>query len=1215
MKSGLASGALSLLIFCIAMQTQTGNPPDATQPASTPEGGAWKAFEWWYAQRAYPNAFIPHRALRSAHAERAATLRSKGKRDLPASATGQWRSLGPDNIGGRVLAIAVHPVNTGTVFVGSASGGLWKTVTGGDGPAPWTRVETGYPTLSVSAIAIDQAHPDTIYIGTGEISRYVRPLVGTLGARASYGMGVLRSTDGGTTWDTTGLSWAFQNITAVQEIVINPLNSSTVFAATSEGVYRSTDAGASWTLSNPVLMAMDMVINPSDTTILISSHGNLNSSPNPGLYMTFDGGGSWSKLEGGLPASNFGRTSLDISRSNPAVVYAGIANGSSSSIIGLYRSTDGGLTWALRSTTNYVGSQGWYDNVIAVHPTDPSTVYCGGFDLHKSSNAGTNLPVISSGSVHVDHHALAFDPADPRTVYIGTDGGMYKTTDSGTTFINLNKGFLTTQFYPGFANASDDSTVALGGLQDNGTLKYVGGPSWIPVWGGDGGWCAIDPTDKNTLYAESQYGRIVRSYNGGGSFSQATVGLPGSQSEWNFIPPFSIAPSSPNVLYAGSRNVYKTTNYGTSWFPSNGSSSLNGTNIACIGVSWTSPDTLLAGTGSGALGGTPLFQIFSSTNGGTSWSNVTGPLPDRYPTDLEFDPSDSRSAYLTYSGYGTGHLFRTTDLGVSWTDISSGLPDIPHQCVVVDPVYPEYLYAGTDLGVYRSSDSGASWAPYADGMPDAMILDLVVSRGNDALRAATFGNGVYERPLPRFSVLTLTFPVGNELFVSDQEERIRWDQQYTSMIRIEFSADAGASWSLVADSVSAGEGFYDWTVPAIGTTQGVIRISNLDGGTPADSGLAPFTIIVDPDLLAGWNMISVPVRPPSLQKDSLFPTSVSNAFEYTAGYTVRETLSTGRSYWLKFPTPQFTDLTGDPIVTDSVNLSQGWNMIGSIGAHLPVEEIVERPPGILTSQIFGYRKGYSASDTIVPGRGYWVKAGKAGSIVLSSVPFPGTTFSRGASSGEPMNSVTIADADGFSQTLHFISTGPGDTAPGFDLPPVPPGGGDARFASGRGMERMVDGDGTARTAAIVLQRLKAPVRLSWSVRERGSEYILRDGDRRVALLNGEGEAVLPLVPDRLTLAAAGVKSGRTPSTFTLEQNYPNPFNPVTTIRYLLPRAARVRLTVHDNLGREITRLADGPEPAGERTREWDGSDHASGVYFYRLTFDGGRIVRKMLLIK
>ena len=171
---------------------------------------------------------------------------------------------------------------------------------------------------------------------------------------------------------------------------------------------------------------------------------------------------------------------------------------------------------------------------------------------------------------------------------------------------------------------------------------------------------------------------------------------------------------------------------------------------------------------------------------------MTGPLPDRYPTDLEFDPTDSRTAYVTYSGYGTPHVFRTTNLGSSWTDISSNLPDLPHQCIAVDPVYPNYLYLGTDLGIFQSSNTGASWAGYTEGMPDAMVLDLTVSRRNDALRAATFGNGIYQRPLPRFSALSLTYPVGNEILVAGQVERIRWTQEYTSLVRIELSTDAGA---------------------------------------------------------------------------------------------------------------------------------------------------------------------------------------------------------------------------------------------------------------------------------------------------------------------------------------------------------------------------------------------------------------------------------------
>ncbi len=1216
MKPGPAAGALSLCLFMAAFVVQV-SAPTAVHPPVAPQGGAWKAFEWWYAQRASPNAFIPPRALRNAHDERRQIQSVKGHRgDGVSSDTAAWESIGPDNIGGRVLAIAVHPYETNTVFAGSASGGLWKSVSAGEGVSPWSYVPTGYPALSISAIAIDAMHPDTIYIGTGEISRYFRPLVGTLGARSSYGMGILRSTDGGSTWDTTGLSWAFQNITAVQKIVINPMNPSTLFAATSEGVYRSIDAGDSWTVSNSELMAMDLVINPTDTTILISSHGNLNSTANPGLYMTFDGGGIWSKLEGGLPTSNFGRTSLSISPSDPSVVYAGITDGTNSRIIGLYKSSDGGLTWTQMSTTNYVGSQGWYDNVVAVHPSDPATLYAAGFDIHKSSTSGASLPAISSGSVHVDHHAIAFDPSDPQTVYFGSDGGMYKTTNSGTTFINLNKGFVTTQFYPGFANAADDSTIALGGLQDNGTLRYNGTGTWTPVWGGDGGWCAIDQTDNNTMYAETQYGRIVRSYSGGGSFSGVTLGLPGSQSSWNFIPPFVLSPSDPQVLYAGSRTVYKTTNRGSLWFPANGVASLNGTNVACIGVSWTSSDTLLAGTGSGAFGVTSLFQIFASANGGVTWTNVTGSLPNRYPTDLEFDPADSRRAYLTYSGYGTPHVYRTTNLGASWTDLSANLPDLPHQCIAVDPVYPDYLYVGTDLGVFQSSNGGTSWASYTDGMPDAMVLDLVVSRSNDALRAATFGNGVYQRGLPRFSALSLTYPIGNEVMVAGQVERIRWSQAYTSQVRIEFSSNAGADWTLVADSVPDLAGYFDGTVPSVDTDEGVVKVANVAGGSPADSGLAPFTIVVNPDLLEGWNMVSVPVRAGNLLKDSLFPTSISNAYEYSKGYALRDTLSNGKSFWLKFTGPGFTDLMGDEIYTDSVNLLPGWNMIGSISHPIAVGGIIERPPGLLTSLIYGYRKGYSIADSINPGRGYWVKAGSGGSLILTSVPFPGQAFTSERILPAGMNSVTLTDATGFSQTLYFSSAAPPDHGRTAELPPVAPGeAADVRFSSGGLAEFFGVDDRDTRVREINIQRLSAPVKLSWSVAGAHQGYRLLEGGRLIAELAGSGTTILGAAPTGMTLARDGAGADRLPARFSLEQNFPNPFNPSTTISYSLAGDARVRLSIHDNLGREVALLADGPEGAGIQSHQWNAASYASGIYFYRITVGGNSVTRKMLLIK
>jgi len=1220
-KTGLIKGGLSLILFLFSFAWHARLPvvPDA----DLPQGDAYRAFEWWYSQRALPYSHIPPGAIGKADAWKKIEARKNALRRVNAepdgrapedSPTSAWESLGPVNVGGRVLSIAIHPVNTGTVFAGSASGGLWKTTTGGEGAGAWSRVATGFPVLSVSAIAFDPVHPDTVYIGTGEISRYVRPLIGVVGARSSYGIGILRSTDGGSTWDTTGLNWSVANVTAVQKIVVNPLNSSTLFAATSEGVYASTDAGDSWTLSNPVLMAMDIVLDPVDTTILVSSHGNMNSSPDPGIYRTTDAGSTWSKVTTGLPGVNFGRTALAISPSDPSRVYAAVTDASNYTTTGLYRSTTGGASWTLVNTTNVAGSQGWYNNAIAVHPTDPFTLYASGFIAYKSDNGGVNLPVVSSGLVHVDHHAIAIDPADPNIVYFGTDGGMYRTTNGGTSFQDLNAGFITTQFYPGFAVSENDSNFSLGGLQDNGTLKYTGSTSWTAIWGADGGWCAIDPGTDDTFFLESQYGRIVRS--SGGSFTTVTSGLPGSQSEWNFIPPFVMAPSNPKILYAGARNVYKTTNRGTTWFPANSNPTLNGTTISCIAVSRSSADTLMAGTGTGTFGAVPLFEIFASTNGGSSWTNVTGPLPDRYPTDIEFDPNDSRVAYVTFSGYGTSHLFRTTDLGGSWTDLGAGLPDLPHQCIAVDPVYPRYLYAGTDLGVFQSSDSGSTWVEYNEGLPDAMILDLVVSRTNDALRAATFGSGVYERHLPRFSVLSLDYPAGGENFVTGIVETISWGEMYTSAVNIEYSTNGGTDWISIADSVPAAAGTYAWTIPPTPTTDGFVRVSNADGGNASATNTAPFSIILDPDLLSGWNMVSVPLAVEDRERSAVYPTATSKAFGYQNGYLIQDTLSRGTGYWLKFDVPQFTDFSGDSIYSDSVDIAAGWNMIGGISVPVPVGEIIHAPEGLALSQVFGYRGGYSAVDTLMPGKGYWVKATVSGKLHMgepAGSPAP-STVPKAAVDG--VNVLTVSDAAGMRQRLYFASTEDGGGLPAMELPPPAPGtGGDVRFADATGLVTLGLPDGPGAVKEILSRNLVPPLTISWRVVDGRSEYSLLPGDGAPVALVGSGAVTLASAPGALTIRRTAGTGAGTPERFVLRQNYPNPFNPVTTVSFSLPTDAAVRLSVFDNAGREVAVLTDGPLAAGEHTAEFDASRYASGVYFCRLSTPGGSSTKKMLLLK
>jgi photosystem II stability/assembly factor-like uncharacterized protein len=866
------------------------------------EGHALEAFDYWYNQRALPGNTIPQGAfLRATTYAQQSIMKERALQGAFADTT-TWRSIGPDNVGGRILAIAVNPVTPNIIWAGSASGGLWKSTSRGVGASAWMLVNTGYPTLAVSSVVIDPGNTNVMYIGTGEVGgAHSAAQVGTPGARATYGMGVLKSIDAGASWSLTGLVFSFPQITAVQKVILNPLNTATVYAATTEGTYKSTDAGTTWNVSNPELMTMDIIVNPVDTTILYASHGQRSSTPNPGIYKTTDAGASWTRLTNGLPASNLsGRTALSLAVADPRIVYAGISHASSSALLGLYRTFDGGDSWsAVSGIPNYVGGQGWYDNCVAIHPNAGATIFLSGLDIYRTTNAFFNVsrmtnwaagfgyvvppggPEGPSNYAHADHHAIAFDPTDPSLIYFGTDGGVFASTDGGSTYEGRNGGLITTQFYNGFGFSEYDTTVAIGGLQDNGTVKYSGGLTWSKVYGGDGGWCAVNPADGNFMYEEYVYLAMSKSEDAGATWYGVTSGLPTGSSNANFIAPFVIAPSAPDILYAGAKNVYKSTNGALSWSAANGGSNFNGAAIAVIGVSYSSSDSLMAGTGRGSGG---FFEIFRSENGGASWTKVDAALPNRYPTDISYDANDSRVVYLTFSGYGTSHVFRTSDHGQTWADISSNLPDIPVQSIVVDPAFPSTFFIGTDLGVFRTVDGGASWHDYNNGMPPAMVTDVTIPRTARLLRASTFGNGVYERTLPPTpaSVSRTVDRAWNLVSMPARVPDARASQVFPSS---NSSAFRYAEGYVVEETLRAGRGYW-MKFPSTG----VVRIS---GG---EMKMAD-TI----EVVKGWNLIGSIAKPVSVASVTSEPGGIiaSPAFGYSDGYAVRDTLRPVEAYWMK----------------------------------------------------------------------------------------------------------------------------------------------------------------------------------------------------------------------------------------------------------------------------------------------------------------------------
>lgn len=714
---------------------------------------------WWWA-RAYPNPYYINDKWMNAWHQAQELKKKKIPSTIQARTTtsgifGNWTSIGPSaTIGGRVLCIAISPANSNNLFVGSASGGIWKSTNAG---TSWSSIETGFPVLGVSSLLVTNAG-DTIYAGTGEVYRTDTSDIGfnVWKARGTYSVGILRSIDGGVNWSQVFVK-STSNLFGVQSMKFHPSRRDTVFACTTDGLYKSPDQGVTWNKILNKIFVSDLVINPTNPQIMLASVGNLVNS-DKGIYRTTDGGTTWVKATSALPTNNSGY--IKLRNAGAALVYASIGMNDASENE-LYMSNDFGTTWVAKSGSHHAQYQFWSAHNLAIDPSNSNKIIIAGVSTYLYTSTSTTTNAGSKGSalsaIHSDVHDIQWDPNNVNTVYICCDGGVCKSTNNGVSFSAINSGLAATQFYASFACSPTSSTTFVGGLQDNGIVKTTdGGTTWNSVAGGDGGSCAF--ATSTVVYGSNDARTVNKSTNTGGSFS-------GSLSSWAFVAddrtafmaPIAVAPSATSTVYCASDNWHCTTNAGSSWTNTAYGTATNyiemryKTGIA-IGVSYTNASKVYVSTSpfsqkvDNTLNINTPPNLFKSTNATVAiptFTNIKGTLPNRFVMDFAISKTNDDSVFVVLGGYGsTSHIYVTGNGGSTWVNAGYGLPDVPFNAILIDPVDSQILYAGCDLGVYVSPNRGADWYDYNFGFLDAtQVFDLQVTSANK-LVAATHGKGI-----------------------------------------------------------------------------------------------------------------------------------------------------------------------------------------------------------------------------------------------------------------------------------------------------------------------------------------------------------------------------------------------------------------------------------------------------------------------------------------
>ncbi len=650
----------------------------------------------------------------------------------PAGSLMTWSFVGPrpmsseywsgeTDAGGRLAGIAPHPTDPNICYIATASGGVWKTTNGGTN---WNPITDELSILNCGWITIDPSNHNTIYLGTGE---YVQ---------GSTGDGIFRSTDAGANW--TRIATAAQVGNQISKIYVHPTNPQIIHATSTSGYYRSTDGGATWSQrisGNCSSMALDPT-NPNNVYI---------GRRSTGIYKSTDGGTTTTLLTGGLPTASFTYISLTLCDSSPGTLYAAFCASSGGGLLGLYKTTDSGTTWTQKTATpNFPSPQGSYNCYVAVDPANANIAFVAGVDrryavtsIARTTNGGDSwTEMITSNNVHPDHHLMVWGPGP--TIWEGNDGGVYKSTNGGVNWTNLNATLGAAQIYQIAVHPTSTNRM-LGGTQDNGTPeRTTATQNWPQLHSGDCGFSVFDSTNTTTRYTTYVYATVYR-WPGGNDISGAW-----DSDSSNFIAPLVGDPNSNTTLLVGTNRVWRTTNStaGTpTWTALSAAALESGRTLNAVAVAPGFPNTIYAGTTGG--------RVYQTTNL-TTWNNRSTGLPAGQVSDIVISPTDPNTAYVSFFNTTGNRVLKTTNAGVSWTDATGTLPSgVAARALAIDwSTRRPGIYIGSGAGVWASLNGSGNWFKDDASFPNVNVGDLHLAANTRRLTAGTYGRGAWQATLP-----------------------------------------------------------------------------------------------------------------------------------------------------------------------------------------------------------------------------------------------------------------------------------------------------------------------------------------------------------------------------------------------------------------------------------------------------------------------------------